>query len=121
MASNPFFTEEILKYMFTASAMATRPSAWYVALHTGDPGTGADNELADANYVRQVGAFEVVPDGSTHISRNTADLVFPALAAGATVAWVTVKTASTAGTHIKSVQLPVPKTYTAGQVPRTAR
>ena len=54
----------VLTWLLTATA-ATRPSAWYVALHTGDPGeTGASNEVVvgtDADYVRKAITFA---DGS---------------------------------------------------------
>lgn len=118
MASNPFFEQETLTYWFTDDAMGTRPTEWYVALHSGDPGTGADNELTDANYARQPVVFEVVPDGDGYVARNVADLVFPALAASANVLWVSIKSAASGGSHIRSVAMPIPKAFDPGGIPR---
>lgn len=117
MASNPVFEEETLKYWFTTDAMGDRPTSWEVALHSGDPGTGDDNELTDANYARESANFEVVADGDGFIARNDADIVFPALVAGVTVQFMSVRDATT-GDHIRSVQLNPPKTFSAGGIPR---
>lgn len=117
MASNPTFEQETLKYWFTTEVLGTRPTTWEVALHSGDPGTGSDNELTDANYVREAASFEVVADGDGYIARNDADVVFPALAAGVTVHYLSVRDGAT-GDHIRSVQLNPPKTFSAGGIPR---
>lgn len=118
MASNPTFEQRTLEYWFTATALGTRPTTWFLALHTGDPGTGLDNECTDATYARQAVTFAVVADGDGYIARNTADIVFPALTAGATISWVSVNTAATAGSAIRSAQIPVAKVFSAGGVPR---
>lgn len=53
----------LLDWLFDDVA-ATRPTAWYVALHTGDPGeTGASNELSGNGYARQSATFTAT--GST--------------------------------------------------------
>lgn len=117
MASNPTFEQETLTYWFTTDAMGDRPTSWEVALHSGDPGTGDDNELTDANYAREAATFEVVADGDGYIARNDADIVFPALAAGVTVHFMSVRDAAT-GDCIRSVQLSPPKTFSAGGIPR---
>lgn len=118
MASNPTTEQDTLNYWFTAAALPARPTAWFVALHTGDPGTGAANECTDANYVRRAVVMETVADGDGFIARNTADLVWPAFAAGQTIHWVSIKTALTGGVHIKSAQLPVAKVFAAAGVAR---
>lgn len=55
---------QILRYLFSASPV-TRPSAWWVALHNGDPGeTGAANELPELQ--REQVTFGT-PDASSRI------------------------------------------------------
>lgn len=77
----------MLDWLMTAGA-ATRPTSWYVALHTADPGeTGATGELSGNGYARQSAAFTVV--GST--ADNDADIVF---GPNTTTPWGTVSHAS---------------------------
>jgi hypothetical protein len=90
----------LINWIFNTSAV-TRPTAWYVGLHTGDPGeTGASNEVlvaADADYVRQAVTMGAASGGA---SASTTQVVFtPAVAAGTyTVTHASIWTASTAGT-----------------------
>jgi hypothetical protein len=107
MASNPTTEQRTLEYWFTATALGTRPTTWYLALHTGDPGTGLANECADANYARQTVTFEVVAGGDGYIARNTAAVTFPAFAAAQTIYWLSVNTALTGGAPIHSAALPI--------------
>jgi hypothetical protein len=107
MASNPTTEQRTLEYWFTTTALGTRPTTWYLALHTGDPGTGLTNECADANYARQAITMQVVAGGDGYIARNTADITFPAFAAAQTIYWVSVNTSLTAGSPIHSAQLPI--------------
>lgn len=52
---------------------ATRPSAWYVALHAGDPGEdGSANELSGAGYARVSTTFAV----SGNVATSAGDVVF---------------------------------------------
>jgi hypothetical protein len=49
----------VLTWLFTASA-ATRPTAWYVALHTADPTeVGNVGELSGNGYARQSATFAI--------------------------------------------------------------
>lgn len=106
-----FSSEQLLKYLFTASALGTRPTAWHVALHTGDPTLdGSANEVTATPYSRQAATF--VADqpvaGQPWRVRNNADLVFPAPTSGAyTVTHVTVFDAATAGTCLAVFALPL--------------
>lgn len=90
----------LLNWMFTAGS-PTRPTAWYVALHTGDPGeTGASNEVvvgSDADYVRQAVTMGAATTGT---SASTTQVTHtPAVAAGTySVTHASIWTASTAGT-----------------------
>ena len=79
-------SEQLIKYFFTADALAARPTGWSVSLHTGDPGATGANEVVvgqDANYVRQGATLVAEADGTIWIAKNSADVVFSAAAAGA--------------------------------------
>lgn len=107
----PWAQEQVLTWLLTTGTMGTRPTAWYVALHTGDPGSGGDNELtttADANYVRKAVNFTVALNGSQYEADNDADVAFDPAASGAsyTVTHATVKDAATAGNTVLIIPLP---------------
>ena len=63
-ASNALETM-LLQWSLTAGS-PTRPTTWFLSLHTGDPGeTGASNELSGNGYARQSIAFTVSGDTAT--------------------------------------------------------
>lgn len=108
----PWAQEQLLTWLLTDGTLGTRPTAWYVALHTGDPGDGGDNELtdgADANYERKAVDFTVALEGSQYEADNDADVAFDPAGSGAsyTVTHVTVKDAATAGNTLLIIPLPV--------------
>jgi len=78
----------LLEWMMTGNA-ATRPTAWYVALHTSAPTDAAPStgELSGNGYARQSMASTVVADTAD----NDADLTF---GPNTTLAWGTVTHAS---------------------------
>lgn len=119
MNVSEFSSEQLLKYLFTTSALGTRPTAWYVALHTGAPSLdGSDNEVADGNYARQAATFvadQPVVDGPWRV-RNNADVVFPAAAASFTVTHVVVFDALTAGNALAVFELPLSRSVAASGV-----
>lgn len=104
----------LLNWMMTAGAV-TRPTAWHVSLHTGDPGTTGANEVlvaTDSAYVRKSATFGAAASGQ---SANTGALTWTA-AAGATTYVVThigVWDAATAGNFIIGGALAVPETVVA--------
>ena len=58
MSTSVFASEQLLKWLFTGDTLGTRPTSWYVSLHTGDPtADGSANEVTDANYARQSATF----------------------------------------------------------------
>ena len=64
---------QVIKWLMTNAAI-TRPSAWYVALHTADPTeTGAVGELSGNGYARQSATFTEDTNG---LVDNDADVVF---------------------------------------------
>jgi len=106
----------MLKWLFTTDAMGTRPTSWYVALHTGDPtADGSTNELTDANYVRQSATFTASQATLWQVA-NDADVVFPAADAAYTATYVTVWDAATGGNMLARMQLPLSRSISAGGV-----
>ena len=89
----------VLTWLLTATA-ATRPSAWYVALHTGDPGeTGAANEVlvaTDADYVRKAITF-AGGSGGQSLSTLEVSWTVNSASAGYTVTHASVHDALSAG------------------------
>ena len=60
MNVSEFSSEQLVKLLFTSVALGTRPTAWYVALHTGDPTLdGSGNEVGDATPPPQIGRAHV--------------------------------------------------------------
>lgn len=87
MAMSDYTTEDSLKYHLTAGAVGTRPTAWELSLHTGDPGTdGTANEVADSGYARQTIAFTVTGPAA----ENSALVTFPAAVEGFTATHLVV-------------------------------
>ena len=52
MSLSNFAEQLVLDWLFT-NGSATRPTAWYMSLHTGDPGETGANEVAGNGYARQ--------------------------------------------------------------------
>lgn len=92
MAMSADATADSLKYYFTAGAVATRPSAREVALHTADPGpNGGSNEVVDAGYARQTATFSVdETDPDAPFAENTGVITYPAAVTGFTVTHISI-------------------------------
>ena len=58
MSNTTHSSAQVIKLLFSTETLEPRPTAWYVAAHTGEPGIdAADNEVStssDANYARRV-------------------------------------------------------------------
>jgi len=116
MSTSVFSSEQLLKWLFTTSTMGTRPTSWYVGLHTGDPTVdGSANEVTDANYVRQSATFTASQATLWQVA-NDADVVFPAADASFTVTHVTVWDAATGGNALAVMALPLSRAMSAGGV-----
>lgn len=118
-ATTPFASEAFLKFLFTADALPTRPTTWYMSLHTADPGNTGTSEVAgeDANYARQAVTLVASLDGTFTIINNSGDVTFPAADVGSnyTVTWVAIWDAVTAGNYLTKAELPgVGKNITDG-------
>lgn len=110
----------LLKWLFTASS-ATRPTQWYLALHTGDPGeAGSSSEVTtgqDSAYVRKALTFaDPVTDSGQIVSTAAASWTVNSGSAGYTVTHLSIKDASTSGNTLIKGALPVPRTLAANQV-----
>lgn len=93
-----------VSYLFSAAAV-TRPTVWYISLHTADPGLTGANELTTGNapgYVRVADTITVTGLSAT----NSAALTFgPASAAWAAATHMCVWDASTGGRPLLTGQL----------------
>lgn len=104
----------LLNWLLTAGA-ATRPTAWYVSLHTADPGTTGANEVVvgtDAAYARKAASFGAAANGQSATSAQiswTAD----ATATPYTVTHIAVWDALTGGNCLFSGALAVPENVVA--------
>lgn len=93
-ASN--YAENLALTWLLTSSSATRPTAWYLALYTNDPGEAASGtEVSGTNYARQSIAFTV----SGNTASNSATVTFPAAGSGGwgTISHVAIYDASTSG------------------------
>lgn len=116
MAAATNYTElEWMKYMFTATAMGTRPTTWYIALHTGDPGeTGASNEVTDSAYARQSATFTQTANSVATSNSQT----WTAIADGTiSISHFSVWDASTSGNCLFKGALDLSKSFGIGDVP----
>ena len=95
---------------------ATRPTAWYLSLHTGDPGLTGANELVtgtDADYVRKAITFAA----AASLAKATDAGVTWTANAGATpyiVTHIGIWDALTAGNFLAYGALAVPEPVAAG-------
>lgn len=87
----------------------TAPVAFYVKLHTADPGVGATAAFGDAT--RQAATFAVAAGGSCTTS---ADINWTNLTAAGTISHVSFWSAVSAGTFLGSDDLATPRTVAIG-------
>lgn len=121
MSTTTLSSEHIVKHLFTAEAVPSRPTTWFAALHTGIPGAaGGDFEVQtsnDPNYARQAVSFvsALGADGYWSVS-NDAEVVFPASGAGApyAVQYLVIHTAATGGSTLAVLPLDPARTVNVG-------
>jgi hypothetical protein len=105
-------------WMFTTTA-ATRPTAWYVALHTADPtevgNVGEVTVGTDANYARKAVTFANPSNGQSLSAAQVAWTV-AAGSAGYTVTHASIWDALTGGNCLMKGQLPVQRVQAANDV-----
>jgi hypothetical protein len=93
------YAEKLLLDWLLTNGAATRPTAWFVALHTAAPGeTGTGEMGTTSGYVRRTVTFGAAVSG-TGTTDNTADITFgPATTSNwGVVSGVSVWDATTAG------------------------
>lgn len=92
MSMSPAITQDSLSYYFTFGAATTRPAAWNVSLHTGEPGTaGTANEVTDTAYFRQSTTFTLdTSDAGYPLVANADGINYPAAATGYTATHVVI-------------------------------
>lgn len=122
MSKSNYAEVETLKYLLTIGSMGTRPTAWYVALHTADPADGGGSEVTGAgytNYARRTVTFAAPTsvDVGASTTTNTVAVAFAALTGtGVTVSHYSIYDALTAGNLLYSGALGLAKTLAATEV-----
>lgn len=113
MSFSDTFETHVLNYVFTSTSL-TRPTAWYLALFTTNPGDGdSGTEVSGGGYARQSVTFTTSGDTAS----NSAAVEFPTATAGyGTVSHVGVYTASSGGTLIAHAALSSSKSIETGDV-----
>jgi hypothetical protein len=101
----------VANFLFNGQT-ATRPTAWYVALHTGEPGeTGASNEVSAGGYARTAVVFGAASSGAVS---NSGDVEYTASADWGVITHVSIWDAETAGNCLAVGALQqTAKTFTA--------
>lgn len=95
----------------TGRTTYTANAAFYVQLHTGDPGAAGTTNIATETARQAVTFGDAAAAGAIS---NTAAVEWTNLAATETLTHVSFWTASTAGTFLGSDDLPVSKNVNAG-------
>lgn len=134
-AFTPYANLLALDWLLTTGSV-TRPAAWYVAIHTADPGDdGTANEVlvaADPAYVRQAVTFSA-PDFSSATKKtttnNTTSVTFtPDTGVSYSVVGISIWDAATSGNCLaqgifldqpKSISDVAPLTINSGKLPIT--
>lgn len=107
------FETTVLTWLLT-NGSATRPTAWYVALFTDDPGeTGSGTEISGGSYARVAVTFTVSGDTAS----NSAGVEFAAATASwGTITHIGIMDASSGGNMIIHAALTASKTIADGDV-----
>jgi len=114
MAVSTYGGNLVLDWLLSATAV-TRPTAWYLSLHTADPGLTGANEVGtgtDADYVRKPVTFAAAASRSKAID-SAATWTANAAATTYVVTHVGVWDALTAGNFLVYGALAVPETVVA--------
>lgn len=115
MSAANFTESEWMKWAFTTTAMGTRPTAWYVGLHTADPGDTGASELTDSGYSRQSVTFTQTDNQVTSSNSQT----FPAIVdASVSIGYVSIWDAATTGNCLWTGALSLAKTFAIADVPK---
>jgi hypothetical protein len=112
--SNSFETKA-LQWAFTTDSV-TRPTAWYIALFTDNPGEASGGtEVSGGGYARQSATFTV----SGNLATNAAAIEYAeATASYGTVTHIAIMDASTGGNQIAYAALSASKAIDTGDILR---
>lgn len=123
MSASNYAENNILNYFFTTNALTStnaRPTAWYVSLHTADPGeTGSTGEVSTSStgYARATVAFGSPSSGT--ISNSGTVTFATSTASWGTITYVGIWDASSGGNCLwsgphnpASQSIPSGSTYT---------
>jgi|SRR5919109_3536417 hypothetical protein len=119
MSASNWLEDAWVKWAFTTTSVPTRPTAWYVSLHTADPTDTGGSEVTsgqDSAYARQ--SVTLATTGTNGQVKNSTVANFPAAASGSsyTVTHFGVYDASTSGNLLVSGALDISKAVTAGTI-----
>lgn len=119
MASATEYAEALLLNYLLNNESVTRPTSWYVGLHTADPGEDATNaEISGNAYARTTLTFSSADQPSTGIAScsNTGDVTFPTATGGAwgTISHISIWDADTGGNALVKGALTASKTVSDG-------
>ena len=114
MAISTYAGNLVLDWLLS-TASATRPTAWYLSLHVGNPGLTGTNELTtstDSNYVRKAITFAAAASNS---KATNASVTWTANSGATTyvVTHIGIWDALTAGNFLSYGALAVPETIVA--------
>jgi hypothetical protein len=114
-AASDWLESEWIKWGFTTTAMGTRPTGWYVALHTADPGeTGTTGEAAYSGYARQSATFTQT---NNQVATNNAQTFAAMAGSSSTITHFSIWDAVSSGNCLAKGALSVSKTFAVGDVP----
>jgi hypothetical protein len=117
-AASDWLEAEWMKYAFTTESMGTRPAAWYIALHTADPGeTGATGETTYTNYARVSVASGWTRTDNQVVNASAVTFAANGSASSVTITHVSVWTASSGGNCLYKGALDLAKTFAQNDVP----
>ena len=109
-AASTFARTETAKYLYTATAMGTRPTSWTIRLHTADPTVdGSVGLISGSGYANQAITFTQ----TANVIANNNAITFPTVVtAPYTAAWYSVWDDNSNMLH--RCQLAIPKTFAIG-------
>jgi hypothetical protein len=110
-AASDYVENLALEWLLTSNS-ATRPTAWYIGLHTADPtDAGTGTEVSGGSYARESVAFTVTNDTAS----NSATVTFTAATANwGTITHVGVWDASSSGNLLFHGAVTTSKTIETG-------
>lgn len=109
-AASTFARNETIKYLYTTTAMGTRPTGWVVKLHSADPTVdGSVGVITGSSYADQAVTFTQT---GNQVANNNA-ITFPVVTTTPyTVSWYSVWDNN--GNMLSRTQLAIPKTFAVG-------